>query len=253
MSLLSTHDLGVTFRTRIGPVDALRGVDFAVEPGQRIGVVGGSGSGKTTLSRCLVGLQSPTAGQITFDGLAMGGAGRVQWASLRRRVAMVFQDPNSSLNPRMKLLDIVTEPLRAHGVTARGPRMEAAADALASVSLSAELLARYPHELSGGQRQRVAIARALVTQPEVLIADEPVSALDVSVRAQVIKLLRDNVEQRGLALIFVSHDLSLVRHLCDDVVVMQTGQIVEAGPATEVLSRPSHEYTRKLMDATLPL
>lgn len=250
MSLLSAHGLSVSFTGRGGRVDALRGVDFDVAPGQRVGVVGGSGSGKTTLSRCLVGLQAPSAGEVVFDAVSMSHAGREQWAALRRRVSMVFQDPNSSLNPRMKLLDIVTEPLQQR---AGAHRREAAAAALESVSLSAELMQRYPHELSGGQRQRIAIARALITEPDVLIADEPVSALDVSVRKHVIDLLRRNVEQRGLALIFVSHDLSLVRHLCDDVVVMQTGKIVEAGPAAHVLRHPAHEYTRKLMDATLPL
>lgn len=252
MSVLSTHGLSVTFPTRSGPVRALERVDFSIGAGQRIGVVGGSGSGKTTLARCLVGLQQPTAGHIEFQGRQLTGR-RTDWVELRRRVSMVFQDPNSSLNPRMRLRDIITEPLRSRGRSDARRRDEAAAAALESVSLAAELLGRFPHELSGGQRQRVAIARALVTEPEVLIADEPVSALDVSVQQQVLQLLRRNADERELALILVSHDLGVVQHLCDDVVVMQSGSIVEAGDARRVLSHPEHPYTRKLVDASLSL
>lgn len=248
--VLSTHDLGVTFSTRRTVVQALSGVDFSIAAGQRIGLVGGSGSGKTTLARCLVGLQPPTRGFIGFGGQPVKGTSRRRWEEIRRRVSMVFQDPNSSLNPRMKLLDIVTEPLRGRNRPTRRQQLRAAASALESVALNTDLLHRYPHELSGGQRQRVAIARALVTEPDVLIADEPVSALDVSVRGQIIDLLRHNVEQRGLALLFVSHDLGLVAHLCDEVVVMQAGRIVERGRSREVFAAPQHPYTRTLVDAT---
>lgn len=256
MNLFETRGLRVEFTRRHGTVRALDGVAMELASGQRLGVVGGSGSGKTTLARCLVGLQVPTSGQIDFDGKRVEVADAEHWARIRRRVSMVFQDPNSSLNPRMRLLDIVSEPLRSRGRDRAAPPgavRSAAARALESVALEPDMLSRFPHELSGGQRQRVAIARALVGEPDVLIADEPVSALDVSVRAQIIELLRDNVTRRGLTLLFVSHDLAVVRHLCEDVMVMTDGQVVETGRTDAVLRNPAHPYTAALVDASLSL
>lgn len=245
-AILGVRGLNVTFRSRGHFVEALRSVDMEIREGERVGLVGGSGSGKSTLARTLVGLQQPTSGTVLHRGTPVPARDRQAWNQVRRTVSMVFQDPNSSLNPRMRLRDIVTEPLGRRDA-------DAAVRAMESVALDADLLTRYPHELSGGQRQRVAIARALVDEPEVLIADEPVSALDVSVRAQVIDLLRTNVERRGLALLFVSHDLAVVRHLCDHVLVMERGSIVETGPAVRVLDDPQHPYTKALVDASLSL
>ena len=253
MTVLGTRDLQVRFRSRNTTVEALAGVDMGLQAGQRLGLVGGSGSGKTTLARCLVGLQRASGGEVLFDGLPVDPDQTDQWATVRRRVSMVFQDPNSSLNPRMRLLDIVAEPLRQDRDHDASTLRKAAGTALESVALDPDLLQRFPHELSGGQRQRVAIARALVNEPDVLIADEPVSALDVSVRSQIIGLLRDNVERRGLTLLFVSHDLAVVRHLCSDVLVMSDGKVVERGPTAEVLSDPQHHYTAALVDASLSL
>ncbi len=253
MTLLQTRDLRVEFHQRNATVHALDGVDLELQPGQRLGLVGGSGSGKTTLARCLVGLQRATSGEIRFDGGRVGTEDTRGWEAVRRRVSMVFQDPNSSLNPRMRLVDIITEPLR-QDVGRGAPRLrEAATRALESVALDDDMLGRFPHELSGGQRQRVAIARALVNEPDVLIADEPVSALDVSVRAQIIALLREAVQRRALTLLFVSHDLGVVRHLCSDVLVMSEGQVVERGRTPEVLGNPKHHYTAALVDASLSL
>lgn len=253
MTVLGTRDLQVRFRSRNTTVEALAGVDMGLQSGQRLGLVGGSGSGKTTLARCLVGLQRASGGEVLFDGLPVDPDQPDQWATVRRRVSMVFQDPNSSLNPRMRLLDIVAEPLRQDRDLDASTLRKAAGTALESVALDPDLLQRFPHELSGGQRQRVAIARALVNEPDVLIADEPVSALDVSVRAQIIELLNDNVERRGLTLLFVSHDLQVVRHLCADVLVMTDGQVVERGNTDRVLSAPEHPYTAALVDASLSL
>lgn len=253
MTLFETIDLRVQFRKAGSVVAALAGVEMQLHRGQRLGLVGGSGSGKTTLARCLVGLQPATSGQIHFDGLPVAPGDAEHWRQVRRRVSMVFQDPNSSLNPRLRLLDIVTEPLRQDAGRGAADLRAAATRALESVALEPGMLARFPHELSGGQRQRVAIARALVNEPDVLIADEPVSALDVSVRAQIIELLNDNVERRGLTLLFVSHDLQVVRHLCADVLVMTDGQVVERGNTDRVLSAPEHPYTAALVDASLSL
>lgn len=247
---LETRDVTVDFATRQGRVRALDSVDVHVQAGQRLGILGGSGSGKTTLARVLVGLQPPTSGSVFMDGRELSAGDHQAWSALRRRVSMVFQDPNSSLNPRMPLGDIVTEPVRR---SRRGEGAFIARDALASVQLDPAMVDRFPHELSGGQRQRVAIARALVNEPEVLIADEPVSALDVSVRLSVLTLLREQVDRRGLGLVFVSHDLAVVRHLCEDVMVMHRGVVVEGGRTSSVLADPQHPYTQQLVDASLTL
>ena len=255
--LFATHGLTRTFGRGGAAVQALRGVSLTVEPGARLGIVGESGSGKTTLVRLLTALERPTSGTVDFRGRPLGGRA-VDLAELRSSVQLVFQDPSSSLDPRMRIGTSITEPLRSPLLRGRPdvPSDSAArlAEVMAEVGLDRRLASSYPHELSGGQRQRVAIARALAPRPDVLIADEPVSALDVSVRAQVLNLLLALVEHEGLTLVFVSHDLSVVRHLCDQVVVMSGGRIVERGPTREVYEHPRDDYTRQLLAAipTLP-
>lgn len=211
-------------------VEALRGVSFTVAAGARFGIVGESGSGKSTLLRLLCGLDRPTSGALRVDG----------------RAQIVFQDPVGSLNPRMRVGDIVCEPLR--GMT-KSDRRDRAAELLEAVGLPPDAARRFPHQFSGGQRQRISIARALAPDPDVLLADEPVSALDVSVRAQVLNLLEDLVTARGLTLVLVSHDLAVVRHVCSQIVVMKDGEIVEAGTTDDVHDNPQHPYTRRLLAA----
>jgi peptide/nickel transport system ATP-binding protein len=235
-----------SLRHRPPDVEALRGVSFDVQAGQRFGIVGESGSGKSTLLRILCALDSPTSGTVRFDGEQISGRPERQLRGLRRRLQVVFQDPMSSLDPRMRVRDIVAEPLLAGpGADARGR----VAELLVDVGLPPEAADRFPHQFSGGQRQRISIARALAPHPSVLVADEPVSALDVSVRAQILNLLTDLVEQHSLTLVFVSHDLSVVRHMCDTVAVLRAGEIVEQGPVEQVHGTPRHDYTRRLVAA----
>jgi peptide/nickel transport system ATP-binding protein len=229
-------------------VHALRGVSFDVAAGQRFGLVGESGSGKSTLIRLLAGLDSPTAGTITFAGRDVGGQPERRLGFLRDALQVVFQDPMGSLDPRMRIRDSIAEPLAGHrhrGVDVRGRVREL----LDAVGLPPDAGERYPHQFSGGQRQRIAIARALAPKPSVLVADEPVSALDVSVRAQILNLLADLVDQLRLTLVFVSHDLTVVRHVCDTIAVMHRGELVELGPAEQVAQAPEHPYTRRLVAA----
>ena len=231
---------------------ALRDVSLDVQAGERLGIVGESGSGKTTLIRLLAALDRPSAGRVFFDGRDVTGLRERDLGALRACVQLVFQDPRSSLDPRMKVGDIVTEPLRARRVRAQLGEVDARErlrEVLADVGLPADIGDSYPHEFSGGQRQRIAIARALAPRPSVLIADEPVSALDVSVRAQVINLLAELVASQGLTLIVVSHDLTIVRHLCESVAVMRAGEIVERGPARAVFEHPQTSYTKELWAA----
>lgn len=255
--LLAVEGAEVTYRRSGRPFVALHDVTVRVQPGERVGIVGGSGSGKTTLARLMLGLIQPSAGTVAFKGARVDGLPERALGELRAGASMVFQDPNSSLNPRMEVGDIIAEPLRSPRLRKRGglpaPTPDTIAAALEAVGLDAAMAARFPHQLSGGQRQRVAIARALVSDPEVLLADEPVSALDVSVRAQVLNLLSDAVAKHGLALIFVSHDLAVVRHLCQRVVVMQDGRVVEEGAVEDVFADPRHPYTARLLAATLSL
>ena len=211
-------------------ITALNSVDFKVHSGERLGIVGGSGSGKTTLLKILAGLDKPTTGEVTVAG----------------GTQMVFQDPQSSLNPRMKIRDIVAEPLIGWATADKHARV---VEVLGEVGLGPEVLDRFPHEFSGGQRQRISIARALGPKPAILLADEPVSALDVSVRKQVLDLLARLVDEYGITLVFVSHDLNVVRHICTTVMVMDQGKIVEQGPVDKVYAHPSHDYTRILLDA----
>jgi ABC-type glutathione transport system ATPase component len=213
-------------------------VSFELGRGESLGIVGESGSGKTTLLELLLGLERPTGGRVVYRG-----------TSLRREVQVVFQDPVSALDPRMKVADIVLEPIRVMRLAE--PRRQRLRELLEAVGLPQTAAARYPHELSGGQRQRIAIARALAPRPRVLLADEPVSALDVSVRAQILNLLQDLRDTFSLALVLVSHDLSVVRHMCDRVLVMQSGRVVEEGATGELFGNPRHPYTRRLL-ASIP-
>ncbi|GAB3474327.1 ABC transporter ATP-binding protein [Nocardiopsis coralliicola] len=228
------------------PVRALRGVDLQVGAGQRFGIVGESGSGKSTLVRLLAALDRPTSGSVLLDGTDVTALPERRRGFLRRRLQVVFQDPMSSLDPRMRVRDIVTEPLPPGE---RAGAAERARALLADVGLPPEAGDRFPHQFSGGQRQRISIARALAPDPDIVLADEPVSALDVSVRAQILNLLTDLVERRGLTLVFVSHDLSVVRRLCDTVAVMRDGEVVESGPTGQVYGAPRHPYTRRLVAA----
>ncbi|NRQ37618.1 ABC transporter ATP-binding protein [Nonomuraea sp. NN258] len=232
--------------TRPGEVvHALRDVSLDVRRGERFGVVGESGSGKSTLLRLLCALDRPTSGSIRFDGREITGLPERRLRFLRENLQIVFQDPMSSLDPRMRVRDLVAEPLVALGEPVGGR----VSDLLDAVGLPAGAADRYPHQFSGGQRQRIAIARALAPRPKVLVADEPVSALDVSVRGQILNLLADLVDELGLTLVFVSHDLSVVRYVCESVAVMHDGEIVETGPVDEVWAEPRHPYTRALLEA----
>ena len=237
-------------------VEALRGVTFDIEAGQRFGIVGESGSGKSTLLRMLSGLDRPTSGGIEVVGRDITGARGADLAELRKNLQIVFQDPMGSLDPRMRVGDIVAEPLlnaanlESGSAMTKKQRGDMVAEMLSSVGLPADSVERFPHQFSGGQRQRISIARALVCRPRILVADEPVSALDVSVRAQVLNLMADLVEEYRLTLIFVSHDLGVVRYLCDRVAVMQNGLIVEQGATSDIYENPANDYTRTLIEAT---
>ena len=240
MTVIEVRDLERRYARR--DVHALRGVSFDVEAGQRFGIVGESGSGKSTLVRLLAALDKPTAGTVSFQGRRIDNLPERKLGFLRSELQIVFQDPMGSLDPRMRVRDIISEPL-GH----REP--DRVAELLAAVGLPADAAQRYPHQFSGGQRQRISIARALAPNPSVLIADEPVSALDVSVRGQILDLLASLVDQFALTLIFVSHDLGVVRHVCDRVAVMRRGEIVELGDVSQVYDSPQHEYTRELLEA----
>jgi len=227
-------------------VEALRGVSFTLQGGRSLGIVGESGSGKSTLARLVMALEAPTSGRVQLLGRDPNGLSAAELMAARRDFQMVFQDPYGSLDPRQRVGRIVAEPLI--GVTA-GEQRERVAASLDAVGLRASDAAKYPHEFSGGQRQRIAIARALITRPKLIVADEPVSALDVSVQAQVLNLLADLQAQFGVTYLFISHDLAVVDHVCDDVVVMQHGRIVEQGPTEQVFAAPEHAYTRSLLAA----
>lgn len=230
-------------------VHALKGIDLTIQPGQRFGIVGESGSGKSTLLKILSGLETASSGKVTVGDYDVTAGAEADIRKVREDLQIVFQDPFASLDPRMKVREIVAEPLIAMGVPAK-ERVNRVREMLIAVGLEETAENRYPHQFSGGQRQRISIARALVCRPQILVADEPVSALDVSVRAQVLNLLTDLVEEYGLTLIFVSHDLSVVRYLCSDVAVMKSGEIVETGTVDQIYEAPSHPYTQKLVAAT---
>ncbi|MEA2363380.1 MAG: hypothetical protein QOD71_2525 [Thermoleophilaceae bacterium] len=246
-ALMEARDLAVHFRAHRAVARAVDGVSFEWQPGEILGVVGESGCGKSTLARALLGLVPPTTGSVARDGAAVEGKAALR--DLRRRVQMIFQDPYQTLNPRQRVATIVAEPLRVQGVN--GADHEARVRrAMEDVGLEPErFLDRYPHQLSGGQRQRVAIAAALVLEPEGLICDEPVSMLDVSVRAQILQVLIELRQRRNLALLFITHDLSLAWSLCDRLAVMYLGRIVEQGSAVDVIEHPQHPYTQALVAA----
>ncbi len=244
---------GGLFARKVQGVPVLKGVDFSIWRGETVGVVGESGSGKSTLGRALLGLVRPVAGTVSFDGIDLLGLDEAGWRPLRRRMQMIFQDPMSSLNPRHTIGRILTEPALLHGLAPdRRAAERIAADVLDRVGLPAAAIRRYPHELSGGQRQRVGIARAVVLRPDFVLADEIVSGLDVSTQAQVLTILKGLTAEMGLAMAFISHDLSVVRALCDRVYVMRAGIVEEEGTSESLFRAPKSAYTRTLIDA-IPL
>ena len=226
---------------------AVDGASLAIERGESLGLVGETGCGKTSLSRAIYGLVPVSSGTVRFDGADLTVAAGARSRELRRGMQMIFQDPGASLNPRMRVGQAIAEPLEIHGEGTRQSRRERVREVLEAVGLGADDARRYAHELSGGQRQRIAIARAVVIRPTLIIADEPVSALDVSLRAQILNLIATLRRELGLALLFVSHDLSVVSYLCDRVAVMYLGRIAEIGPAAEVLAEPAHPYAQELV------
>ena len=232
-----------------GKVHALNGVNFSIAAGRSLGIVGESGSGKSTLARLVMALDAPTSGTVELLGRNLHQLPAEELRQARRDFQMVFQDPYGSLDPRQTVERIVTEPLQAQGQTTRAEQREQAAQVLSQVGLRTNDLGKYPHEFSGGQRQRIAIARALLTRPRLIVADEPVSALDVSVQAQVLNLMQDLQQQFGITYMLISHDLAVVNHLCDEVVVLYQGRIVERGSPGELFRNAQHPYTQSLVGA----
>ncbi|MGC1209193.1 MAG: ATP-binding cassette domain-containing protein, partial [Ornithinimicrobium sp.] len=243
------HRPRTSLRERGPVVRAVQDVSVDIAPGERFGIVGESGSGKSTLLRMMCGLDQPTSGSIDVTGRPIVGQSWRDLRWLRGQLQVVFQDPMSSLNPRMSVGDIIAEPLVAQRMGDRASRVARVEELLTAVGMPTDVASRYPHQFSGGQRQRISIARALAPSPAILVADEPVSALDVSVRAQVLNLLDDVVGGFDLTLVFVSHDLSVVRHVCERVAVMKAGEFVEVAPTEQLFNDPQHPYTRQLLAA----
>lgn len=257
MPLVSVRNLstwfpvfGGVFRRRTGEIKAVDDASFDIEPGQTVGLVGESGSGKTTVGRTLLKLTPATSGQVLYEGRDILPMSEAEFRPLRKDLQMIFQDPFGSLNPRMTIGAILAEPLEIHfPQMTKDERRERVSELLRLVGLPADAMGRYPHEFSGGQRQRIGIARALAVKPKFIVCDEPVSALDVSVQAQIVNLLQDLQEQLGVAYLFIAHDLAVVEHVSDHVVVMHRGKIVESAPAGAIYENPQHEYTKKLLSA----
>jgi peptide/nickel transport system ATP-binding protein len=240
---------GLVLDRHVGDIKAVDDVSLTIERGETLGLVGESGCGKSTLGRTLLRLYEPTAGRIVFDGTDISHLGEADLRPLRRRMQMVFQDPFASLNPRHSVGRIVGEPLRTHGLASRGEATRVVRNLLERVGLPADAISRYPHEFSGGQRQRIGVARVLALNPDLVIADEPVSALDVSIQAQIINLLDELQHDLALTYLFIAHDLAVVRHISDRIAVMYLGKIVEVSPADELYTTPLHPYTISLLSA----
>ncbi len=242
--------VGILFKKQVGAVKAIDGVSFELRRGETVGLVGESGCGKSTVAKVLMGLERPTGGRVFYRDKDVFSMSSRELRDLRRQMQIIFQDPYSSLNPRMTVGDIVAEPWEIHpDVVPAKERRQRAEELLQTVGLNPDYLNRYPHQFSGGQRQRIGIARALALEPDIVICDEPVSALDVSVQAQVVNLLEDLQDKLGLAYLFIAHDLSVVRHISDRVAVMYLGKIVEFGDEAQVYERPMHPYTQALLSA----
>jgi oligopeptide transport system ATP-binding protein len=249
-ALLEVRDLVKHFEVSRGLVRAVDGVSFTIEKGETLGLVGESGCGKTTTGRCILQLERPTSGQVLFEGQDLTALNERELRAVRRKVQVIFQDPYSSLNPRMTVGQIVAEPLSVHGIVSGGAaRAARVKDLLSRVGLLPRHAQRYPHEMSGGQRQRVGIARALAMEPSLIVCDEPVSALDVSIQAQIINLLEDLQAEFGLTYLFIAHDLAVVRHISDRVAVMYLGKIAEMADRKSIYDAPRHPYTKALLSA----
>ena len=247
---ISIDHLTKTFHTNSGNVKAVNDVSFNIRKGSIVGLVGESGSGKTTLGRCILRLIEPSSGSIHIEGANLLNLNNSKLRAMRKRMQIIFQDPFSSLNPRMRIEDIIAEGIKVHDkLISKNERLTRVAELMEEVGLQAEQMSRYPHEFSGGQRQRVGIARALAVNPEFIVADESVSALDVSVQAQILNLMLTLRDKHNLTILFIAHDLSVVEYLCDDLVVLYLGKIVESGSAKDVYSNPQHPYTRALLSA----
>ncbi|MCX8998233.1 ATP-binding cassette domain-containing protein [Rhizobiaceae bacterium BDR2-2] len=254
-NLLEAHDLVRTYQTRSGllgkptPVRAVDGVSLTVRPGETLGIVGESGSGKSTLGRMLLGIDAPQGGQVFFEGAAMPPFGTAAWRALRAKMQLVYQDPLAALDRRLTIAAQIGEPLDIHNLIPKEHRAARVAELMAAVGLRPDQAGRYPHEFSGGQRQRAVIARALASRPKLLVCDEPVSALDVSIQAQVVNMLRDLQESHDIAMVFISHDLKVVRNIADRVAVMYLGRIVEEASSDVIFLSPRHPYTKALVSS----